>query len=83
MRTTKTEYGNDVFSNISLLTDSILIQRDATGRQVADAALVIYCNSVSMVDSDKEELLSTLRSRFLVNSSRALPQILERIEQNL
>ena len=76
-------YGNDVFSNISLLTDSILIQKDTIGRQVADAALVIYCNSVNMIDSDKEELLSTLRSRFEVNSSRAVPQILERIEQNL
>ena len=78
-----TSYGNDVFSNISLLTDSILIQKDTIGRQVADAALVIYCNSVNMIDSDKEELLSTLRSRFEVNSSRAVPQILERIEQNL
>ena len=78
-----TSYGNDVFSNISLLVDSVLIQKDSIGRQVADAALVIYCNSVNMVDSDREELLSTLRARFTVNSSRALPQILERIEQNL
>lgn len=78
-----TSYGNDVFSNISLLVDSMIIQKDAIGRQVADAALVIYCNSVSMIDSDRDELISTLQSRFSVNSSRIMPQIIERIEQNL
>ncbi|MCR5233749.1 MAG: helix-turn-helix domain-containing protein [Lachnospiraceae bacterium] len=78
-----TSFGNDVFSNISILIDSLLIQKDAISRQIADAALCIYCSSVELIDSDKKELLNTLRARFSVNSVRALPEIIERIELNL
>ena len=78
-----TSYGNDVFSNISLLVDSILIQKDATGRQTSDAALVIYCNSVELTQADKEDLISTLKARFEANSVKAFPQILDRISMNL
>ena len=76
-------YGHDVFSNISLLVDSILIQRDALGKQTSDAALMIYCNSLELLESDKRQLLLTLKERFSVQSSRMLPNILERIELNL
>ena len=76
-------YGNDVFSNISLLTDSILIQKDSVSRQVADAALVIYCNSIDLIEADRKELLDTLKSRYAVNSVMALPGILKRVEENL
>ena len=78
-----TSFGNDVFSNISLLIDSLLIQNDPGSRQIADAALCIYCSSVELMQRDKKELLDTLKVRFSVNSVRVLPQILERVEINL
>ncbi len=78
-----TSYGNDSYSNISLLIDSILVQHDLYSRQVADAALCIYCNSLELLESDKRELLATLRERFAVNSSRVMPELLERVEMNL
>lgn len=78
-----TSFGNDVFSNISLLIDSLLIQKDATSRQVADAALCIYCSNVELLENDKIELLNTLKARFRVNSVKMLPQIIERVEVHL
>ncbi len=78
-----TSYGNDVFSNISLLIDSILIQKDYVSQQVADSALCIYCGTINMLDSDKKELIDVLRQRFSVNFVRALPEIIARVEMNL
>jgi len=78
-----TSYGNDAFSNISLMIDSLLIQNDYASRQIADSALCIYCNSLQLTKSDRKELLDTLRERFKVNSVKALPQIIERVEMNL
>lgn len=78
-----TSYGNDCFSNISLLIDSILIQKDYVSKRIADSALCIYCASLELLESDKKELLSTLQERFRVNSAKALPGILERVEINL
>ncbi|MBE5908740.1 MAG: helix-turn-helix transcriptional regulator [Lachnospiraceae bacterium] len=82
-RLSYTARGNDCFSNISLLVDSILVQRDAHSRQVADAVLCIYCNSLELLESDKRELLETLQERFTVNSVRVMPELLERVERNL
>lgn len=78
-----TSYGNDVFSNISLLIDSLIIQNDPIGRQIADAALCIYCSSIEINENDKKELIDTLKIRFSVNSVRVMPQILERVKLNL
>ncbi len=78
-----TSYGNDVFSNISIMIDSLIVQRDAIGKQIADAALCIYCSSVRLTENDRKELLETLDQRFAVNSVKALPQILERVKNNL
>ena len=78
-----TSYGNDPFSNISLLIDSILIQTDYISKQISDAALLIYCDGLEMLESDKRELIKTIKERFSVNSSRILPEIIERIELNI
>lgn len=78
-----TSYGNDAFSNISLLMDSLIIQKDGNSRQIADAALCIYCSSLTLNPTDKGELIDALRLRFEVNSVRVLPQVLERIEINI
>lgn len=78
-----TSYGNDVFSNISLLMDSLIVQKDALSKAIADAALCIYCSTVSLTEVDKAELIDTLQERFRVNSIRILPEIVERIRLNL
>ena len=78
-----TSYGNDSFSNISLLIDSILIQKDTLSKSLADGALCIYCSSLTLNASDRRELLETLRERFLVNSAKVLPELLTRVEMNL
>lgn len=78
-----TSYGNDAFSNISLLMDSLIIQKDSNSRQIADAALCIYCSSLTLNPVDKRELIEALGLRFEVNSVRVLPQILERVEINI
>ena len=78
-----TSYGNDSFSNISLLIDSILIQKDPLSKSIADGALCIYCSSLSLNAADRQELLDTLRDRFSVNSVKVLPELLTRVEMNL
>lgn len=78
-----TSYGNDIFSNLSLLIDSLVVQKDTVSKQIADAALCIYCSSIDLLEADKKELLETLSQRFSVNSIRIMPEILHRIETNL
>ena len=78
-----TSYGTDVFSGISLLIDSLLVQMSATGKQVADSALCIFCSTIELPESAKKELLETLSERYKVNSVRILPEILKRVELNL
>ena len=78
-----TSYGNDIFSNISLLIDSVLVQKNPISKQVADGALCIYCSSVQLLENDKKELLEALKERFRVNASRVMPLLIERIENNL
>lgn len=78
-----TSYGNDVFSNISLLIDSVIIQDDFNGKRLSDSALCIYCSSLNMTDFDKQELLEVLTERFKVNSVMILPEIIERVKINL
>lgn len=75
--------GKDIFSNISIMIDSLFIQSDSIGKQLADTALCVYCSTLQLLDKDKEDLLSTLKERYKVNSIKALPQVLERVEMNI
>lgn len=78
-----TSYGTDVFSGISLLIDSLLIQMSPFSKQVADAALCIFCSTIELPEITKKELMDTLRERYKVNSVKILPEILKRVELNL
>ena len=78
-----TSYGTDVFSSISLLIDSLLLQMSPMSRQVADSALCIYCNTIELPKESRKELLDTMKERYKVNSVRILPEILKRVEINL
>ena len=78
-----TSYGTDVFSGISRLIDSLLMQMSPLSKQVADSALCIFCSTIELPDITKKELLDTLRERYKVNSVKILPEILRRVELNL
>ncbi len=78
-----TSYGNDAFSNISLLIDSLIIQKNIYSKQIADTALCIYCSSLNLLEANKKDLIETLKERYKVNSVKALPQIIERVKLNL
>ena len=78
-----TSYGNDKLSNISLLIDSFLIQDNQISREVSDSALCIYCSHLILTDNEKSELLDILKTRYSVNSSRIMPYLLERVENNI
>ena len=78
-----TSCGTDVFSGISLLIDSLLMQMSPLSKQVADAALCIFCSTIELPDITKKELMDTLRERYKVNSVKILPEILRRVELNL
>ncbi|WP_022772592.1 helix-turn-helix domain-containing protein [Butyrivibrio sp. AE2015] len=78
-----TSYGTDVFSGISLLIDSLLMQMSPFSKQVADSALCIFCSTIELPEITKKELLDTLRERYKVNSVKILPEILRRVELNL
>ena len=78
-----TSYGNDIFSNISLLIDSLIIQKNIYSKQIADTALCIYCSTLNLLEADKKDLIETLKERYKVNSVKALPQIIERVKLNL
>ena len=78
-----TSYGRDNLSNISLLIDSLLIQSRTIAKQVADSALCIYCSSLTLTESDKTDLIDVLNTRYMVNSSRLIPELITRIEYNI
>ena len=78
-----TSYGTDVFSGISLLIDSLLMQMSPLSKQVADSALCIFCSTIELPEITKKELMDTLRERYKVNSVKILPEILRRVELNL
>ncbi|MBQ8030016.1 MAG: helix-turn-helix transcriptional regulator [Butyrivibrio sp.] len=78
-----TSYGTDVFSSISLLIDSLLLQMSPMSKQVADSALCIYCSTIELPDKSRKELIETMKERYKVNSVRILPEILKRVEMNL
>ena len=78
-----TSYGTDVFSGISLLIDSLLVQMSPISKQVADSALCIFCSTIELTDEGKKDLLETLSERYKVNSVKILPEILKRVEMNM
>lgn len=41
----------DIFSSISLLIDSLVIQTDANSKQVADFALITFVQSLNLTDN--------------------------------
>ena len=54
----------DIFSSISLLIDSLVIQTDANSKQVADFALITFVQSLNLTDNQRHELISLLDDKY-------------------
>lgn len=78
-----TSYGNDTFSSISLLIDSLNIQPDYFSKQTADFALITFVQNLNLTNEQQEELKKLLRQKYAVSDMRKIDIILERVEQNL
>lgn len=74
-----TSYGRDTFSSISLLIDSLTIQKDVISKQVADFALVTFTQSLLLTEEQKKELLELLEMKYRVTSIKGIDTILGRV----
>lgn len=74
-----TSYGRDTFSSVSLLIDSLSVQKDRESKKVADFALVTFVQNLLLTDEQKDELIELLEQKFLVTSIRGIDLILNRI----
>ncbi len=78
-----TSYGNDVFSSISLLIDSLCIQHDYYSKAVADSALITYVQTLKLTMEQQDELKDLLRRKYMVTSIKSIDLILDRVTENL
>ena len=62
----------DIFSFISLLIDSLVIQTDANSKQAADFALITFVQSLNLTDNQRHELISLLDDKYRVSSIMAI-----------
>ncbi len=80
---TSTSYGNDTFSSISLLIDSVCIQNDYVSKTAADLALVTFTQHLKLTEEQKEELILLLEQKFRVTSIKGIDLILDRVKDGL
>ena len=78
-----TSYGNDTFSSISLLIDSLCVQLDYISRSVADFALVTFVQNLQLTKFQKEDLMNLLEQKFLVSSIKGITLVLDRVRDSL
>ena len=78
-----TAYGNDTFSSISLLIDSIIVQKDSISRATADFAMCTFVQNLQLTEEQRNDLMQLLEKRFRVISIKKIDVILERIRDNL
>lgn len=74
-----TSYGKSMFDTISLLIDSLCIQRDPISKKVADFALIEFCDNLKLSLEDEAKLIDTLNERYRVSSVKVMSDILVRI----
>jgi hypothetical protein len=78
-----TSYGNDTFSSISLLIDSLDAQHDYNSKAVADCALVTFVQNLKLTEEQQNELKDLLDKKYLVSNIKKIDLILDRIKTNL
>lgn len=78
-----TSYGNDTFSSISLLIDSLVSQGDPISRTTADFALCTFIQCLQLTDEQRDDLMLLLEQKFRVTSIKQIDSILGRVHDNL
>lgn len=78
-----TSYGRDTFSSISLLIDSICVQKDYVSRVTADSALVTFVQNLKITSEQKEEIITLLEQKFRVTSIKGIDSIIDRVRDNI
>lgn len=72
-----TSYGNDTFSSISLLIDSLCVQNDYVSKRVADSALITFVQSLKLTAEQQTELKELLDKKYKVTSIKGTPYFWE------
>lgn len=78
-----TSYGNNVFSNISLLIDNLAIQKSLIGKRAADFALITYTDHLILNNDQISELCSLIDEKYKVRSQKDINVILDRVKDSL
>ncbi len=78
-----TSYGNDAFSSISLLVDSLCVQHDQFSKAAADSALITFVQSLKLTKEQADELKLLLDKKYTVTSIKGIDLILYRVKENL
>ena len=78
-----TSYGRDTFSSISILIDSLCVQRDPISKSVADSALTTFAQSLKLTKEQQDELKELLDKKYRVTSIKGIDLILARVKDNL
>lgn len=78
-----TSYGKDLFSSISLLIDSLVIQKDAISKEAADFALLTFSQNTKLTVEQANELCNLLEEKFKVSSIKNIDSILRRVEHSI
>lgn len=78
-----TSYGKDTFSSISLLIDSLCVQKDSISKSAADFALVTFVSNLKLTEEQRSELMELLEQKFRFTSIKGIDMILSRIEEHM
>lgn len=76
-------YNKDICSTISLIIDSLYIQKDTISKRAVDSALMTYTGQLFLTSEDRAELIATLRDKFTISSHKTIDSVLDRIESNI
>lgn len=78
-----TSYGRDTFSSISLLIDSLTIQKDYISKSAADCALITFVQNLKLTKEQQDELKVLLDTKYKVSDIKKIDLILDRVKTNL
>lgn len=78
-----TSYGRDTFSSISLLIDSVAVQKDAMSKGVAVSMLEIFVSGLRLSYEQRDELFTLLNEKYAVTSIRNISILLDRVRMCL
>lgn len=78
-----TSYGRDTFSSLSILIDSVCVQRDYFSKQLAGTMLTTFASNLKLTYSQAEELKLLLDEKYKVTSIKGIDSILNRIKDSL